>query len=63
MIVYPVLSADREYETLIVRDLYDNITLINEDTFTNDFNLFTSYFIYVRCFLWLLLILLTFIKV
>jgi len=60
-IVYPVLSADRKYETLIVRDLYDNITLINEEYLTNDFNLFTSYFIYAGGFC-LLLILLTFVK-
>jgi len=60
-IVYPVLSADREYETLIVRDLYNNITLINEEYLTNDFNLFTSYFIYAGGFC-LLLILLTFVK-
>ena len=60
-IVYPVLSADREYETLIVRDLYNNITLINEEYLTNDFNLFTSYFIYAGGFC-LLLILITFVK-
>ena len=60
-IVYPVLSADREFETLIVRDLYNNISLINEEYLTNDFNLFANYFVYAGGFC-LLLILLTFVK-
>ena len=60
-IVYPVLSADREYETITIRNLNKNIDLINEEYLTNDFNLFTNYFIYAGVFC-LLLILLTFVK-
>ena len=60
-IVYPVLSADREYETITIRDLNKNIALINEEYLTNDFNLFANYFIYAGVFC-LLLILLTFVK-
>ena len=60
-IVYPILSADREYETITVKSLSKNITLINEEYLTNDFNLFANYFIYAGVFC-LLLILLTFVK-
>ncbi len=60
-IVYPVLSADREYETLTVKGLYENIVLQNEEVLTNDFVLLKDYFIYVAGFSFLL-IFLTFIK-
>jgi hypothetical protein len=60
-IVYPVLSADREYETLTVKSLYENIVLQNEEVLTNDFVLLKDYFIYVAGFSFLL-IFLTFIK-
>jgi len=59
-IVYPILSADRKYQTITVKDL-ENLTLIDEQYFTNDFNLFKNYFLYVALFCGLL-IFLTFIK-
>ena len=60
-VVYPVLSADREYETLTVKGLYENIVLQDEEVLTNDFVLLKGYFIYVAGFSFLL-IFLTFIK-
>ncbi|MDA7716139.1 hypothetical protein N8810_00615 [Flavobacteriaceae bacterium] len=60
-IVYPLLSADRQYLTLAVKNLEENLTLLNEGYFTNDFGLFKNYFIYVALFCGLL-IFLTFIK-
>ena len=59
-IIYPVLSADRKYQTLTVKDLAE-ITIINEEYLTNDLNLFKNYFIYVGLFCGLL-ILMTFLK-
>lgn len=60
-VVYPVLSADREYETLTVKNLNENIVFLNDEPLSNDFNLFVNYFIYVGVFCGAL-ILLTFIK-
>ena len=60
-IVYPVLSADREYETLTVKNLNESIVFLSEESLSNGFNLFVNYFIYVGIFCGLL-ILLTFIK-
>jgi len=60
-IVYPVLSADREYETLTVKNLNENIIFLNDEPLSNDFNLFVNYFVYVSVFCGVL-ILLTFIK-
>ena len=60
-IVYPLLSADRQYLTLAVKSLEENLVLLNEEYFTNDFGLFKNYFIYVAVFC-LLLIAFTFLK-
>ena len=60
-IVYPLLSADRQYLTLAVKSLEENLVLLNEEYFTNDFGLFKNYFIYVALFC-LLLIAFTFLK-
>ena len=60
-VVYPVLSADREYETITVKNLNENIVFLKEEPLSNDYNLFVNYFIYVGVFCGAL-ILLTFIK-
>ena len=60
-VVYPVLSADREYETLTVKNLNENIVFQREEFLSNDFNLFKNYFIYVGVFCGFL-ILITFLK-
>ena len=60
-VVYPVLSADREYETLTVKNLNENIVFLSEESLSNDFNLLVNYFIYVGVFC-VLLIALTFFK-
>ena len=60
-IVYPVLSADREYETLTVKNLNESIVFLSEESLSNGFNLFVNYFIYVGVFCGLL-IFITFIK-
>ncbi|MDA9362155.1 hypothetical protein N9R28_00480 [Flavobacteriaceae bacterium] len=59
-IIYPVFSADRQYKTLTVKNI-ETLTPLNEEYFTNDFNLFKNYFIYVAVFC-LLLIVFTFLK-
>lgn len=60
-VVYPVLSASREYETLTVKNLNENIVFLSEESLSNDFNLLVNYFIYVGVFC-VLLIALTFFK-
>ena len=60
-VVYPVLSANREYETLTVKNLNENIVFLSEESLSNDFNLFINYFIYVGVFC-VLLIAMTFFK-
>lgn len=60
-IIYPVLSADRKFETLTLKNIKESIELQSEEYLTNDFNLFINYFIYVGVFC-VLLIALTFFK-
>lgn len=60
-IVYTGLTADRAYETLIVKDFNDSLILESEAYLTNDFNLFVSYFLVVLLFCFLL-VGLTFLK-
>ena len=60
-IVYTSLTADRAYETLIVKDFNDGLILESEAYLTNDYDLFVSYFLVVLllCFV---LVGLTFLK-
>jgi hypothetical protein len=60
-IIYTSLTADRAYETLIIKDFNDGLTLENEAYLTNDYDLFMSYFLVVILFCFLL-IGLTFLK-
>ena len=60
-IVYSVLTADRAYETIIVKDFNDGLVLESEAFLTNDYDLFVSYFIVVLLFC-CLLVGLTFLK-
>ena len=49
-IVYPVLSADREYQTLTIKGLEENLVFQSEEYLTNDFDLFITYFVYAAVF-------------
>ena len=60
-IVYTSLTADRAYETLIVKDFYDGLALESEAFLTNDYDLFISYFLVVLLFC-LMLVGFTFLK-
>jgi hypothetical protein len=60
-IIYTSLTADRAYETLIVKDFYDGLTLEKEAYLTNDYDLFMSYFLVGLLFCFLL-VGLTFLK-
>jgi hypothetical protein len=60
-IIYTNLTADRAYETLIIKDFYDGLILESEAYLTNDYDLFMSYFLVVILFCFLL-IGLTFLK-
>ena len=60
-IVYTSLTADRAYETLIVKDFYDGLALESEAFLTNDYDLFMSYFLVVLLFC-LMLVGFTFLK-
>ena len=60
-IVYTALTADRAYETIIVKDFNDGLVLESEAFLTNDYDLFVSYFIVVLLFC-CLLVGLTFLK-
>jgi hypothetical protein len=60
-IVYTSLTADRAYETLIIKDLNEGLVLESEAFLTNDYDLFMSYFLVglIFCFV---LVGLTFLK-
>ena len=60
-IVYTSLTADRAYETLIIKGFNDGLTLENEAYLTNDYDLFMSYFLVVLLFCFLM-VCLTFLK-
>jgi hypothetical protein len=60
-IIYTSLTADRAYETLIVKDFNEGLILESEAFLTNDYDLFISYFIVVLLFCFLL-VGLTFLK-
>ena len=60
-IIYTSLTADRAYETLIIKDFYDGLVLESEAFLTNDYDLFVSYFLVVLLFCFLL-VGLTFLK-
>jgi len=60
-IVYTSLTADRAYETLIIKGFNDGLTLENEAYLTNDYDLFMSYFLVVLLFCFLM-VGLTFLK-
>ena len=60
-IVYTSLTADRAYETLIVKDFNDGLILESEAYLTNDYDLFVSYFLVVLLFCFVL-VGLTFLK-
>jgi hypothetical protein len=60
-IIYTSLTADRAYETLIVKDFNDGLILESEAYLTNDYDLFISYFLVVILFCFLL-VGLTFLK-
>jgi hypothetical protein len=60
-IIYSNLTADRAYETLIIKGFNDGLTLENEGYLTNDYDLFMSYFLVVLLFCFLL-VGLTFLK-
>jgi hypothetical protein len=53
-IIYTSLTADRAYETLIVKDFNEGLILENEAYLTNDYDLFMSYFLVVMLFCFLL---------
>ena len=60
-IIYTSLTADRAYETLIIKDFSDGLVLQSEAFLTNDYDLFISYILagLLFCFL---LVGLTFLK-
>ena len=60
-IIYTSLTADRAYETLIVKDFYDGLVLESEAFLTNDYDLFISYFLVGLLFCFVL-VGLTFLK-
>jgi hypothetical protein len=60
-IIYTSLTADRAYETLIIKDFNDGLILESEAYLTNDYDLFISYFLVVMLFCFLL-VGLTFLK-
>ena len=60
-IIYTSLTADRAYETLIIKDFNDGLILESEAYLTNDYDLFISYFLVVIVFCFLL-VGLTFLK-
>ena len=60
-IIYTSLTADRAYETLIIKDFNDGLILESEAYLTNDYDLFMSYFLVVLLFCFLL-VGLTFLK-
>jgi hypothetical protein len=60
-IIYTNLTADRAYETLIIKDFNDGLILESEAYLTNDYDLFMSYFLVVILFCFLL-VGLTFLK-
>jgi hypothetical protein len=60
-IIYTSFTADRAYETLIIKDFYDGLILESEASLTNDYDLFISYFLVVIVFCFLL-VGLTFLK-
>ena len=60
-IVYTSLTADRAYETLIVKDFNEGLIFEDEAFLTNDYDLFISYFLVVILFCFLL-VGLTFLK-
>ena len=60
-IVYTGLTADRAYETLIVKGFNDGLILESEAYLTNDYDLFVSYFLVVLLFCFVL-VGLTFLK-
>jgi hypothetical protein len=60
-IIYTSLTADRAYETLIVKDFHEGLVLESEAFLTNDYDLFISYFLVVLLFCFLL-VGLTFLK-
>jgi hypothetical protein len=55
------LTADRAYETMIIKDFNDGLILEDEAYLTNDYNLFVSYFLVVILFCFILVVL-TFLK-
>ena len=55
------MTADRAYETLIVKDFYDGLVLESEAFLTNDYDLFISYFLVGLLFCFVL-VGLTFLK-
>jgi hypothetical protein len=59
--VYTSLTADRAYETMIIKDFNDGLILEDEAYLTNDYNLFVSYFLVVILFCFILVVL-TFLK-
>ena len=60
-IVYTSLTADRAYETLIIKDFNDGLVLQSEAFLTNDYDLFVSYFLVVLLFCFILVVF-TFLK-
>jgi len=54
-IIYSTLSADRSYESLVVKDFSNGLELKSEAILSNDFNLFVSYFLIVALFVVFLL--------
>ena len=60
-IIYTSLTADRAYETLIIKGFNDGLTLENEAYLTNDYDLFMSYLLVVLLFCFLM-VGLTFLK-
>ncbi len=60
-IIYTTLTADRAYETLIIKAVNDGLILKNEAYLTNDYDLFISYFLGVLLFCFVL-VGLTFLK-
>jgi len=60
-IIYTSFTADRAYETLIIKDFNDGLILESEASLTNDYDLFISYFLVVIVFCFLL-VGLTFLK-
>jgi hypothetical protein len=53
-IIYTSLTADRAFETLIVKDFNDGLILESEALLTNDYDLLMSYFLVVMLFCCLL---------